>query len=87
MSGQQQDPLSFEVFKPGSAPDEHGRRRVHKWTPFVQGLQWWPGALVGGVAIMAQSGVSLSQGVLLIGIAAVAAFLRENFGESPGGPN
>lgn len=71
MSGQQQDPLSFEVFKPGSAPDEHGRRRVHRWTPFVQGLQWWPGALVGGVAIMAQSGVSLTEGVLLIGIGTV----------------
>lgn len=71
MSGQQQDPLSFEVFKPGSPPDELGRRRVHRWTPFVQGLQWWPAALIGAVTIMAQSGVSLGGGVLLIGAGVV----------------
>ena len=41
----EQDPLSFEVFKP-VGPDEHGRRRVHPLTPFVQAVRWWPAALI-----------------------------------------
>ncbi|HET7901638.1 MAG TPA: PH domain-containing protein [Candidatus Nanopelagicales bacterium] len=73
MSGQQQDPLSFEVFKPGSAPDELGRRRMHRWTPLVQGAQWWPAALIAGFTAIAQAGVSLGGGALIIGAAGVLA--------------
>ncbi len=74
MSGQEQDPLSFEVVAPGrSGPDADGLRRVHPYTPFVQGLQWWPAAVIGGITIMAQTGTSLGSGGLLIAAAGLLA--------------
>ena len=72
MSGQEQDPLAFEVVKPGrSAPDERGRRRVHPWTPVVQGVRWWPGGIVAGVTVAAQFDVQIGQGAILVGLAAL----------------
>jgi putative membrane protein len=74
VSGHEQDPLSFEVVAPGrSGPDSEGLRRVHPYTPFVQGLQWWPAAVIGGVTIMAQTGTSLGSGGLLIAAAGLLA--------------
>jgi putative membrane protein len=74
VSGHEPDPLSFEVVAPGrSAPDAAGRRRVHPYTPFVQGLQWWPAAVVAGVTIVAQSGTKLGSGGLLLAAAGLIA--------------
>ena len=70
MSGQEQDPLAFEIVKPGrSAPDAQGRRRVHPWTPFVEGVRWWPGGIVAGVTLAAQLDVTVGSGAILVGLA------------------
>ena len=70
MSGQEQDPLAFEIVKPGrSAPDAQGRRRVHPWTPFIEGVRWWPGGIVAGVTLAAQADVKVGSGAILVGIA------------------
>ena len=72
MSGQEQDPLAFEVVPPGrSGPDEHGRRRVHPWTPFIAGVRWWPGGIIAGVTLAAQLDVQVGQGAILVGLAAL----------------
>ena len=69
MSGQEQDPLSFEVFGRGhSAPDEQGMRRVHPLTPFVQGVRWWPFIIILAITTSGQFGVSLGTRPVLIGI-------------------
>lgn len=62
----EQDPLSFEVFKPGR-PDEHGRRKVHPLTPLIQAVRWWPAVLVAVVAMPGQMDVSVGGGVVAIG--------------------
>ena len=46
----EQDPLSFEVFKP-VGPDELGRRKVHPLTPLIQAVRWWPAVLLAAVAL------------------------------------
>ena len=74
MSGQEQDPLAFEIVKPGrSAPDAQGRRRVHPWTPFIEGVRWWPGGIVAGVTLAAQLDVKLGSGAILVGLAGLVA--------------
>lgn len=74
MSGQDRDPLAFEVVRPGrSAPDEHGRRRVHPYTPFVQGVRWWPAGIVAAVSLTNQLDVRIGQGAVLVGIGALVA--------------
>jgi len=70
VSGGERDPIAFEVVKPGrSAPDEHGRRRVHPWTPFIEGVRWWPGGVVAGVTLAAQLDVKVGTGAILVGLA------------------
>jgi putative membrane protein len=70
VSGQESDPIAFEVVKPGrSAPDETGRRRVHPWTPFIEGVRWWPGGVVAGVTLASQFDVAIGTGALLVGLA------------------
>jgi len=74
VSGQEQDPLAFEIVKPGrSAPDAQGRRRVHPWTPFIEGVRWWPGGIVAGVTLAAQLDVKLGSGAILVGLAGLVA--------------
>jgi putative membrane protein len=74
VSGQEQDPLSFEIVPAGaSAPDEHGRRRVHRLTPFVQGVRWWPAGIVAGITLAANFKLEIGTGAILIGIAALLA--------------
>lgn len=73
MSGQEQDPLSFEVFSGRSGPDAEGRRRVHPWTPFVQGVQWWPAAVIAGVTVTAQSGLTIGGGALWLALGGLLA--------------
>jgi putative membrane protein len=62
----EQDPLSFEVFKP-VGPDEHGRRKVHPLTPVIQAVRWWPAVLVAAVALPGQMEVSVGGSVVAIG--------------------
>jgi len=70
VSGQEQDPLAFEIVKPGrSAPDAQGRRRVHPWTPFIEGVRWWPGGIVAGVTLATQLDVKLGSGAILVAVA------------------
>jgi putative membrane protein len=70
VSGSERDPISFEVVKPGrSAPDEHGRRRVHPWTPFIEGVRWWPGGVVAGFTLASQAQVEVGTGAVLVGLA------------------
>ncbi len=72
MSGQDRDPLAFEVVKPGrSAPDERGRRRVHPYTPFVQGVRWWPAGIVAAVSLTSQLDITLGSAAVLVGIGAL----------------
>ena len=66
MSGQEQDPLSFEVFKP-VGPDEHGRRKVHPLTPVIQAVRWWPAVLVAAITLPGQMEVSVGGQVVLAG--------------------
>ena len=74
MSGQERDPLAFEVVKPGrSAPDEHGRRRVHPYTPFVQGVRWWPAGILAAVTLTQQLDVQIGTGAVLVGLGALLA--------------
>lgn len=69
MSGQHEDPLSFEVFRPGaSGPDEHGRRRVHPLTPFIHGVSWWPAGVALAVTLTVQFKVSVGGGALLLAV-------------------
>jgi putative membrane protein len=83
VSGQQQDPLGFQVVPPGaSAPDAQGRRRVHPLTPVIQGVQWWPAFLIAAVTISAQSGLHVGTGVILIGVAALFALTAVGVGWS-----
>ena len=83
MSGQQPDPLSFEVVPPGrSAPDEHGRRRVHPLTPVVQGVSWWPAGIVAAFSIITQTGVKVGTGGLLLGLAGLLAVTALGIGVS-----
>jgi putative membrane protein len=62
----EQDPLSFEVFKP-TDPDQHGRRRVHPLTPVIQAVRWWPAVLVAMVALPGQMEVSVGGSAIAIG--------------------
>jgi putative membrane protein len=62
----EQDPLSFEVFKP-TGPDQHGRRRVHLLTPVIQAVRWWPAVLVAAVALPGQMEVSVGGSAVAIG--------------------
>ena len=72
MSGQQEDPLSFEVVRPGrSSADAQGRRRVHPWTPFVQGVRWWPAGVVAALSLTSQMEISVGGGAVLIGVGAL----------------
>jgi putative membrane protein len=74
VSGQEQDPLSFEIVPGGaSQPDEHGRRRVHRLTPFVQGVRWWPAGIVAGVTLVANFKLEVGTGALLVGLGALVA--------------
>jgi putative membrane protein len=72
VSGNERDPLSFEVVRPGrSAPDAHGRRHVHPWTPFIQGVRWWPAGLVAAFSLTNQLQVTIGTGAVLAGLAAL----------------
>ena len=62
----EQDPLSFEVFKP-VGPDEHGRRKVHPLTPLIQAVRWWPAVLIAMVTLPGQMDVSVGGGAVAIG--------------------
>ena len=74
MSGQEQDPLSFEIVPTGrSGPDEHGHRRLHPLTPFVQGVRWWPAGIIAGVTLAANFQVHVGTGAILVAIAALIA--------------
>jgi putative membrane protein len=72
VSGQQPDPLAFELIRPGaSAPDESGRRRTHPLTPFIHGVRWWPAAVALAVSMSVQFRVTIGTGALLIAGAAL----------------
>ncbi len=74
MSGQHEDPLSFELVPPGaSLPDARGRRRVHPLTPLIQGVSWWPAGIVAALSLMAQTDVRLGSGGIWIALAALFA--------------
>ncbi len=74
MSGQQQDPISFQVVRPGaSAPDERGRRRVHPLTPFIQGVRWWPAGIALALTSTVQFKVTVGAGALLVALAVLLA--------------
>lgn len=62
----ERDPLSFEIVPAGrSGPDASGRRKVHPLTPVIQGVRWWPAALLLAVSIPQQVEVSLGTGAIL----------------------
>jgi putative membrane protein len=83
MSGQQPDPLSFEIVPPGrSAPGSDGRRRVHPLTPVVQGVAWWPAGIVAAFSIISQTGLKVGTGGLLLGLAALAGVTALGIGFS-----
>lgn len=72
MSGREPDPLAFEAVAPGrSAPDEHGRRRVHPYTPFIQGVRWWPAGIVIGYSLVSRAELRIGSGALLLGLGAL----------------
>ena len=74
MSGQERDPLSFEVVRPGaSAPDEHGHRRVHPFTPVIHGVRWWPAGIAAGISLTVNFGVKVEEGAILLALAGLAA--------------
>jgi putative membrane protein len=46
---------------------------VHRLTPFVQGIAWWPAGLVAAVTLMAQLDVHIGSGGLLVGVLGLVA--------------
>ena len=66
----ERDPLGFEIVRPGqSAPDASGRRRVHPLTPVIQGVRWWPAAVIAALTLPQQFDVALGAGLVLAGLA------------------
>lgn len=66
----ERDPLGFEIVRPGrSAPDASGRRRVHPLTPVIQGVRWWPAAVIAALTFPQQFDLALGAGLVLAGLA------------------
>lgn len=67
----ERDPLSFEVLRPASGPDQHGRRRMHPLTPLIQGVRWLPAMIVAAITLPAQLELTVGTGMLLAAAAGV----------------